>query len=126
MTSPANAAREKSTVDSTLRLQMEGGGVYYVKTAVVLRCCFVLFGHDCDWCGMVAWVAIVCCRIRVSLCFLFWVALCLPISVELTAAAIPRYAIVTKGLCLDTALQFVHELIYQSELVAGQQNEIQM
>ena len=54
------------------------------------------------------------------------VPLCLPINVELTAAAIPRYAIVTKGLCLDTALQFVHELIYQSELVAGQQNEIQM
>ena len=27
MTNPANAAREKSTVDSTLRLRMEGGGV---------------------------------------------------------------------------------------------------
>ena len=120
MTSPANAAREKSTVDSTLRLQMEGGGVYYVKTAVVLRCCFVLFGHDCDWCGMVAWVAIVCCRIRVSLCFLFWVALCLPISVELTAAAIPRLPVhvhvcycYKRSMSRDTALQFAHKQIYK-------------
>ena len=29
-----------------------------------------------------------------------------------------------KGLCLDTALQLANELIYQSELVAGQQNEV--
>ena len=29
-----------------------------------------------------------------------------------------------KGLCLDPALQFANKLIYQSELVAGQQNKV--
>ena len=31
-----------------------------------------------------------------------------------------------KGLCLDTALQLANKLIYQSELVAGQQNEVEI